>query len=131
MHFVSGLMAYKVPFIVAELEPDVDPFVLHLYAASAEKERALISKRTKEGLATAKAKGRKLGGYRAPFVATKAAANRRAKGLRPVFAELSTLPAYEAAVELNAHKVRTHTARPWVAVIRVRARLALLAKIIG
>jgi hypothetical protein len=69
-----------VPFIVAELEPDVDPFVLHLYAASAEKERALISKRTKEGLATAKAKGRKLGGYRAPFAATKAAANRRAEG---------------------------------------------------
>jgi DNA invertase Pin-like site-specific DNA recombinase len=42
--------------VVAELGPDVDPFVLHLYAALAEKERALISKRTKEGLAAAKAK---------------------------------------------------------------------------
>jgi DNA invertase Pin-like site-specific DNA recombinase len=126
-------MAYKVPFIVAELEPDVDPFVLHLYAASAEKERALISKRTKEGLPTAKAKGRKLGGYRAPFAATKAAANRRAEGLRPVFAELSTLSANEATVELNACKVPTHTRRPWsrVTVIRVRARLARLTKIIG
>ena len=117
-------MAYKVPFIVAELEPDVDPFVLHLYAASAEKGRALISKRTKEGLAAAKAKGRKLGGYRAPFAATKAAANRRAKGLLPVFAELSTLSANEAAVELNAYKVPTHTGRPWSRVTVIRSARA-------
>jgi hypothetical protein len=44
VHFISGLMAHKVPFIVAELGPDVDPFVLHLYAALAEKERSLISR---------------------------------------------------------------------------------------
>jgi DNA invertase Pin-like site-specific DNA recombinase len=46
VHFISGLMAHKVPFLVAELGPDVDPFVLHLFAALAEKERALISTRT-------------------------------------------------------------------------------------
>ena len=39
VHFISGLMAHKVPFLVAELGPDVDPFVLHLFAALAEKER--------------------------------------------------------------------------------------------
>src|SRR5262249_34918971 len=33
VHFISGLMAHKVPFLVAELGPDVDPFVLHLFAA--------------------------------------------------------------------------------------------------
>jgi hypothetical protein len=33
VHFISGLMAHKVPFVVAELGPDVDPFVLHLFAA--------------------------------------------------------------------------------------------------
>ncbi len=33
VHFVSGLMAHKVPFIVAELGADVDPSLLHLYAA--------------------------------------------------------------------------------------------------
>jgi DNA invertase Pin-like site-specific DNA recombinase len=54
-------MAHKVPFVVAELGPDVDPVVLHLSAALAEKERALISKRTKEGLAVVKARGQKLG----------------------------------------------------------------------
>src|SRR6476619_3911099 len=41
VHFISGLMAHRVPFLVAELGPDVDPFVLHLFAALAEKERAL------------------------------------------------------------------------------------------
>src|SRR5579859_5741481 len=38
--FISGLMAQRVPFLVAELGADVDPFVLHLFAALAEKERA-------------------------------------------------------------------------------------------
>ena len=39
VHFISGLMKHKVPFIVAELGSDTDPFMLHLYAALAEKER--------------------------------------------------------------------------------------------
>src|SRR3979490_1442115 len=39
VHFISGLMAHKVPFWVAELGPNVDPFMLHIYAALAEKER--------------------------------------------------------------------------------------------
>jgi DNA invertase Pin-like site-specific DNA recombinase len=59
--FVSGLMAQRVPFIVAELGRDADPFMLHLYAALAEKERRLISERTKAALAAKKANGAKLG----------------------------------------------------------------------
>jgi DNA invertase Pin-like site-specific DNA recombinase len=59
--FVSGLMAQRVPFIVAELGRDADPFMLHLYAALAEKERRLISERTKAALAVRKASGSKLG----------------------------------------------------------------------
>ena len=46
--FHAGLMAHRVPFIVAELGADADPFMLHLYAALAEKERALIAERTRE-----------------------------------------------------------------------------------
>src|ERR1700716_818833 len=64
VHFISGLMAHKVPFWVAELGPDVDPFVLHLFAALAEKERALISTRTRQALAGAKARGILLGNPR-------------------------------------------------------------------
>ena len=55
--FVAGLMAQRVPFIVAELGRDADPFMLHLYAALAEKERRLISERTKAALAIRKASG--------------------------------------------------------------------------
>jgi DNA invertase Pin-like site-specific DNA recombinase len=59
--FVSGLMAQRVPFIVAELGRDADPFMLHLYAALAEKERRLISDRTRAALAAKKAQGATLG----------------------------------------------------------------------
>ncbi len=59
--FISGLMARKVTFIVAELGPDVESFMLHIYAALAEKERTLISERTKAALAAKKAQGVRLG----------------------------------------------------------------------
>ncbi len=55
--FISGLMAQRVPFIVAELGADADPFMLHIYAALAEKERHLISDRTRAALAAKKAQG--------------------------------------------------------------------------
>lgn len=59
--FMSGLMARGVPFIVAELGSDVDPFVLHLFAALGEKERRMIGARTKAALAAKKAQGVVLG----------------------------------------------------------------------
>src|SRR5437899_1468643 len=64
VHFISGLMAHRVPFVVAELGADVDPFILHLYASLAQKERELISQRTREALARKKAQGAKLGNPR-------------------------------------------------------------------
>ena len=65
VHFISGLMAQGVPFITVEHGLDVDPFVLHLFAALAEKERALISTRTKAALQARKAQGVKLGNPKA------------------------------------------------------------------
>jgi DNA invertase Pin-like site-specific DNA recombinase len=59
--FIAGLMAQRVPFIVAELGTDADPFMLHLYAALAEKERRMISERTRGALASRKLQGTKLG----------------------------------------------------------------------
>jgi DNA invertase Pin-like site-specific DNA recombinase len=47
VHYISGLMKHRVPFIVTELGADADPFLLHIYAALAEKERQMISRRTK------------------------------------------------------------------------------------
>jgi DNA invertase Pin-like site-specific DNA recombinase len=65
-------MAHKVPFIVAELGTEADPFMLHLYAALAEKERALISARTKAALTAKKAQGAKLGNPHVAEAAIKA-----------------------------------------------------------
>lgn len=59
--FISGLMAQRVPFLVADLGTDADPFMLHLYAALAEKERRLIADRTKAALAERKARATPLG----------------------------------------------------------------------
>lgn len=61
--FIAGLMAKRVPFVVTELGRDADPFMLHLYAALAEKERQLISARTKSALSAAKARGQTLGAH--------------------------------------------------------------------
>jgi DNA invertase Pin-like site-specific DNA recombinase len=64
LHFINGLMAHKTPFLIADLGPDVEPFLLHLYAALAEKERVVVSQRTKAALGAAKARGQVLGNPR-------------------------------------------------------------------
>jgi DNA invertase Pin-like site-specific DNA recombinase len=124
--FIAGLMQRGVPFIVTELGRDTDPFLLHIYAALAEKERALISRRTKDALAAAKQRGKQLGGVRAGAGdASQQAAAAFAEQLRPVFAELAGLSARGAAAELNARGIKTANGGAWQAtqVMRVRARL--------
>ena len=84
--FVATLMIQKVPFVVTELGADADPFMLHLYAALAEKERALISQRTRDALAAAKQRGVELGkhGKHVLAPANKKAADERAAHLWPI-----------------------------------------------
>ncbi|WP_316229444.1 recombinase family protein, partial [Bradyrhizobium sp. SZCCHNR1070] len=102
VHFISGLMMHRTPFIVAELGADADPFMLHVYAALAEKERRLISQRTRDALAAKKAQGVKLGGLNAKGIANREDAMRRAEALRPVLTELAGLSPAKMASELNA-----------------------------
>jgi DNA invertase Pin-like site-specific DNA recombinase len=126
VHYISGLMKHRVPFIVAELGSDTDPFLLHIYAALAEKERALISRRTKDALAAAKARGVVIGGMRDKSLELQAEAIERAEALRPVFAELAGLSHRATAKALNERGIKTATGKAWTAVqvIRVRERLA-------
>ena len=72
-------MAHKVAFIVAELGADADPFMLHLYAALAEKERQLISQRTRDALKAAKARGIVLGNPRLADIRPQAGASTKPK----------------------------------------------------
>ncbi len=125
VHYISGLMKHRVPFIVAELGSDTDPFLLHLYAALAEKERALISRRTKDALAAAKARGVVVGGMRDKSLELQAEARERAEALRPLFAELAGKSTNAIAAELNARQVPTPKGGVWHAgtVIRVQRRL--------
>jgi DNA invertase Pin-like site-specific DNA recombinase len=129
VHFISGLMSHRTPFIVAELGPDADPFMLHLYAALAEKERRLISQRTKDALAVKKAQGKKLGGMRDKSIQTRDEAKARAEALRPLLAELSALSANAIAIELNKRGLATPTGAPWSAktISRVQKRLKAFA----
>jgi len=124
VHFVSGLMAHKVPFLVAELGPDVDPFVLHLFAALAEKERALISTRTRQALTAAKARGVTLGNpmlaaaRKSALEAVTIEADRFAANVLPIIREAQKAGAAtlrEIASALNARGVATARGGQWYA----------------
>jgi DNA invertase Pin-like site-specific DNA recombinase len=126
VHFISGLMTHKTPFIVAELGADADPFMLHMYAALAEKERAMISRRTKDALAIRKAQGKPQGGLNAGGIKNREEALERAEQLRPVFAELAGKSARAIAAVLNDRNIATPAGGRWhaVTVKRVQSRLS-------
>ena len=123
--FVAGLMAQRVPFIVAELGADADPFMLHLFAALAEKERAMISARTKAALAVAKAKGTVLGNPKLAEARVKAEESRAAGAdefARTVAPVIRAIQAQGVASlrgiarELVARKIETRRGGAWTPV---------------
>ena len=135
VRFISGLMAHRVPFIVAELGVDADPFMLHRYAALAEPERALISARTKAALAAKKAAGARPGNPRAAEVApmahaaNRAAADQFAANALPIVQSIQAagVRALQGIAEtLNDRGVRTARGGQWhastVANLLARAR---------
>lgn len=137
VHFISGLMSHGIPFVVAEFGPNVDSFMLHIYAAVAEKEAQMISQRTKVALAAARARGVKLGSPDMVSLSAKAAAAKREEAER--FAA-SVMPAIEGIInrgitskraiarELDRMKVATPTGAMWsdVMVGKVMARVGML-----
>ena len=58
--FLAQLQEAGVDFVAADM-PDANELTIHIMAAMAQAERKAISKRTKEALAAAKARGTKLG----------------------------------------------------------------------
>lgn len=132
--FISSLMAQRVPFIVAELGVDADPFMLHLFAALAEKERRMISERTKAALAAAKRRGTVLGNPVLKEIAAPMNERRRrdadafAKQVKPLIIEIQAAGAKnlrDIATALNQRGIRTATGREWKAqtVVNVLQRI--------
>ena len=130
VHFISGLMTKRVPFIVAALGKNVDPFMLHIYPALAEKERSLISERTKDALAKAKQRGVVLGNPGLGKMVTEATAARDAD-LRPILEAMRGQPLRAIAEELTDRGIKTpRGGDTWnqVTVMRVMKRLGIAGK---
>ncbi len=131
--FISSLMSKRVPFIVTALGKDVDPFMLHIYAAVAQKEREMTSERVRVALAALKAKGVKLGNpkgrdtfgdegraraHAQSVEVRRAKALARAKALTPTIRELRTAGVTSAngiARALNERGIATARGKRWSA----------------
>lgn len=138
VEFISSLMNRRVKFVVVALGEDVDPFMLHLYAAFAEKERIVIGERTKAALAALKAKGVPLGFalHKDPQAIVVARANGSARNaskadefankMRSTIERMKNcgMTAKAIADELNVQGVRTARNGTWQAtqVINIIAR---------
>ena len=127
MAFLSRLLEAGVDVRFADLPAIEGPtgrFILQQMAAVAELEAGMISKRTKDALAAAKARGKKLGGYRgarlskaaraAGRAAVASKARQRAADLAPVITELQSAGVTSLraiAAVLNARSIPTATGR--------------------
>ena len=97
-HTLSQLLEDGVSIRAADM-PGADDLMMRVYAAMAQKERELISERTRAALAAAKARGKALGGDRGyrpavPPEAAAAAAAREEEAVRTahrLFLEIETL----------------------------------------
>ncbi len=132
VHFVSGLMESNVPFVAADM-PHADKAMIHMHAVMSEWERDAISKRTKEALAAAKARGVKLGtagprNLRKINDQRHAYASAKAEELRDVIAGLRDhgLSQRAIAAKLNGLGIKAPRGGTWhlPTVQRVMARLA-------
>tara|TARA_B110001454_G_scaffold206598_1_gene217153 strand:+ start:2985 stop:3668 length:684 start_codon:yes stop_codon:yes gene_type:complete len=98
--FLAALQESKTRFIAADM-PEANELTVHIMAAVAQAERKAISKRTKEALAVAKARGQRLGnpngaaalrragkGNDAAIAAAVADADAHAARLAPVISKL-------------------------------------------
>jgi DNA invertase Pin-like site-specific DNA recombinase len=126
VHFLETILNGGVEVRFADLPQLSGPtgrFILQQMAAVAQLEAGLISERTKAALVAAKARGKKLGGYRGHTVDSKLGtvarqqkADARAKDLAPVVSEIQATGAVtltEVANALNLRRVPTARSGKW------------------
>lgn len=86
LHFLTGLMESRIPFVAADM-PDANELTVHILSAVAQAEAKAISARTKAALQAAKARGVVLGGDKGKMhkiyrIGNKASAEVRAQKAR-------------------------------------------------
>lgn len=127
-HFLLGLQRSSVNFICADM-PQANELTVGIMALVAEEERKAISRRTKEALAAAKARGVKLGcpngaahlrkyGNEAGVKAIKEKAQQHAEALREVIEEIKAsgiTSSNRIAAELNRRHIATPRGGKWYA----------------
>jgi DNA invertase Pin-like site-specific DNA recombinase len=113
VHFVTGLMETGIDFKAADM-PHADKVMIQMYSIMAEWERDQISKRTKDALAAAKARGVVLGkagpvNLRPNIEQRQRAADEFAHGLAHLFASFkaSGFTQRQMVDELNRLGIRT------------------------
>jgi DNA invertase Pin-like site-specific DNA recombinase len=129
--FISNLMEAGVEFTAVDF-PQANRLTVHILAAVAEHEAAMISARTKAALAAAKARGVVLGGDRAGIIASQnpkgvkasaavrqAKARKRAVDLLPVIQSIRSEGAnslHQIAHTLNSRAIPAPRGGEWSAV---------------
>ncbi|MEL6065104.1 MULTISPECIES: recombinase family protein [unclassified Methylobacterium] len=115
--FVSNLMESRIEFIAADM-PEAQRVTVHMMAAIAEHERGVISKRTKEALEAAKARGVRLGNPRPNLAkATGRAAERAARFRASMMPLIQSLRANGRSLraiadDLNSRRIPTLSSAP-------------------
>ncbi len=138
-HFLLGLQKAGVRFVAADM-PEANETMVGFMAIMAQHEREMISRRTKEALAAAKARGVKLGnpngakhlrglGNAAAVEAVKESAARRTADLRPVVEDIQAAGVTSVrglSKELNRRGILTPRGGQWhpTSAARLLARLA-------
>lgn len=127
--FIANLMEAGVEFVACDF-PQANRLTIHVLAAVAEHEREMISRRTQEALAAAKARGTKLGGARPGALpnadearvlgraARSAKAAKRAADLAPVICALQAenfTSLRQIAAELNRRGIAAARGGQWTA----------------
>jgi len=117
VHFVSGLMESGIDFVATD-NPHANRLMVHMLAAFAEHEREMISSRTKDALAAAKARGVRLGVTgKDRAEENKAAADAFAERMAPILDSLRThngLTGYEEMAQaLNELRIPTAHGGQW------------------
>ena len=119
VHFVSGVLETGCDFVAADM-PQANKVMIQMHAVMAEWERDQISKRTKDALAAAKARGVKLGTAGAANLKPNVEARQRAADafavkLAGVIAgfRARNLSQRDMVAELNALGIRTVNGAQW------------------